>query len=62
MENRKKALQNALGSTQMEGMELDPEMVEMIHKALELEKHDKSFLYELAKLIQEKKEYESRKK
>jgi len=62
MEQRNKGLDSALGSTSMEGIKLSPDMVEMIQKALEAERQDKSFLYELAKLIQERKENEFRKK
>lgn len=62
MEQKNKGLDSAFGSVSMEGIKLSPDMVEMVQKALDAEKHDKSFLYELAKLIQEKKEHEFRKK
>lgn len=62
MKDKEKALNSALGSTQMEGVTLGSELETMIQQALEAEKRGSSFLYELVKLIQEKKQHESRKK
>lgn len=62
MEQKNKALDSALGSTSIEGVQLHPEVLEMLQEALQRGTHDKSFLYELNQLIKEKEQNEPRKK
>lgn len=62
MEEKRKALDSALGSTEMEGIQLHPEVIEILQTAIQEGKKDKSFLYELNKLIKEREQDGPRKK
>lgn len=53
MEEKNKALDGALGSTKIEGIDLSEEVANMINEALNNSKQEKSFLYELVEKIKE---------
>lgn len=62
MKNKDKALNGALGSTEMEGIELNPTVVSILKEALSQGKKDQSFLYLLTEMMKEKEKNEHRKK
>lgn len=55
MDENTKAIDNAIASTNLEGLSLRPEVVEIIKKSLSEDHGDKSFLYELVRMLEEDK-------
>jgi len=56
----KESLKQAVANTKLEGIKIEEEVLEMIEKSLKENKGDKSFLYEINKLLESKKDGKSK--
>jgi len=56
----KESLKQAVANTKLEGIDLLDNVLEIIEKALEKNESDKSFLYEINKLLESKKDGKSK--
>lgn len=54
-EKKDKALDNAIASTNLEGLDISPHVKEIIRKALEQGSGDTSFLYQLNRILEEQR-------